>query len=922
MGRGGQGSMNGSGPVPVLRRPVGTSTSMSKLRAPGAGYDHKKLTMADIYSKPVRVGGTGGVAKPQPRNPLKSHGGGLIGNRGKTGRANVGASNRRTTKMGGGEVLSATGKAVLNSAAVVQQEGSFHKAQRDSHLPGRPTTDPNTTKALQIATAQVVQRELQGPPGVGKLGASESNLGDVPVNFAIDNPEPTSGRGRQSKNEETAGGAQAVRDGKPLVKYKPELVSKTEKVLGQRVVEARVQDNDLNAENPAAKPPKVPVKAKPYLAKADELGIKPRTYGRKKPEKFALTHVPMIPGLRGTAIAAVPGLRYMPVTILTDQLEKAEKIEGMGMSGAEILKNVAEWAEARGANISKTFRRFDEDKSGTVDVNEFKEGLAMIGFEPSEKELKEVLKIVDKVGFCCIATTFGTRILAFTGSHTHARSRLVCSCTQDDSGEVDYEEFASRISKILGDEDFKQSPLSASDRSSPSQQRPSTAGSAESRMVYTEIYNPYSERARPQTAPSLPQGMTRGSWGSRSEEVVATVGGTKKKATEWKNTYKTVPVPKDFDVEEVDCSWSFAALRTPEEQQELAQIRSVPEFGVKEGGELGVDCLGGALKDKLTQMAPQIADAFVVKDKDRTGKFTRGEFRDVMYKMNVNLTETQVERVFATYDRTNEDKIGWEDFLGHIDQTKKGPSTLGENYGSMLDQMHAEEPPQSLAVKLLPKTPVAHVGIPGQKRDVSFGLGDPHAPMPFYSAKNSQQVAPVFKATGQNSAYHITQDGIKPGSTLDHYERETRWVDRHQKAEKEQKKQRSMARQERKAANQERCKKTYKDEADKAEAKRQKRIQAFRKQKTRYVRRMRFLDPWNNAQVIEHHGQDTTSAMHASVPDHYAFEEPKTVEHDPYGMGANYGAELGKPSKNKRPTIAERHAAEYKQKEGGRAIGM
>ena len=92
------------------------------------------------------------------------------------------------------------------------------------------------------------------------------------------------------------------------------------------------------------------------------------------------------------------------------------------MSGAEILKNVAEWAEARGANISKTFRRFDEDKSGTVDVNEFKEGLAMIGFEPSEKELKEVLKIVDKVGFCCIGTTFGTRILVFTGSHTRALS--------------------------------------------------------------------------------------------------------------------------------------------------------------------------------------------------------------------------------------------------------------------------------------------------------------------------------------------------------------------------------------------------------------------------------------------------------------------------------------------------------------------
>lgn len=397
MGRGGQGSMNGSGQVPVLRRPVGASTSMSRLRAPGAGYDHRKLTIKDVYSKPVRVGGVGGVAKPQPRNPQKSHGGGIVGNRGKTGRKNLGASNRRTTTMGAAEVLSATGKAVLNSAAVVQQEGSYHKAQRDSHLPGRPTKEPDTTKALRIANAQVVERELRGPPGVGKLGASESNLGDIPVNFAVHNPEPTSGRGRQSQNEETAGGAQAVRDGKPLVKYKPELVSTTEKQLGQRVVETRVHDNDLNAENPAAKPPKVPVKAKPYLAKADELGIKPRDYGRKKVERFSLGNVPMIPGLRGTSIAAVPGLRYMPIAILTEQLEKAEKIEGMGMSGAEILRHVAEWAEARGANLSKTFRRFDEDKSGTVDVQEFKEGLAQIGFEPSEKELQEVLHIVDKV---------------------------------------------------------------------------------------------------------------------------------------------------------------------------------------------------------------------------------------------------------------------------------------------------------------------------------------------------------------------------------------------------------------------------------------------------------------------------------------------------------------------------------------------
>ena len=61
-----------------------------------------------------------------------------------------------------------------------------------------------------------------------------------------------------------------------------------------------------------------------------------------------------------------------------------------------------------------------------------------------------------------------------------------------------------------------------------------------------------------------------------------------------------------------------------------------------------------------------------------------------------------------------------------------------------------------------------------------------------------------------------------------------------------------MARQTRKATNQARCLETYERERLEREAKTQKRVNAFRKQKTRYVRRMRFLDPWNNASVIEY----------------------------------------------------------------------
>ena len=72
--------------------------------------------------------------------------------------------------------------------------------------------------------------------------------------------------------------------------------------------------------------------------------------------------------------------------------------------------------------------------------------------------------------------------------------------------------------------------------------------------------------------------------------------------------------------------------------------------------------------------------------------------------------------------------------------------------------------------------------------------------------------------------------------------------------------------------------------------------------------------------ACRHHGQDTSSAMHATVPDSFSFQDmaPKKVANDPFGMGQEYGAELGKPSKNKRPTIAERHAAEFKQKENQR----
>ena len=71
------------------------------------------------------------------------------------------------------------------------------------------------------------------------------------------------------------------------------------------------------------------------------------------------------------------------------------------------------------------------------------------------------------------------------------------------------------------------------------------------------------------------------------------------------------------------------------------------------------------MRDKLEQMAPKIADAFVRKDQKRTGAFTRKQFRDVMYSLDVPLTEAQVERVFVTFDQQNEGTLGWEKVREH-----------------------------------------------------------------------------------------------------------------------------------------------------------------------------------------------------------------------------------------------------------------
>ena len=172
MGRGGDSS------VPMFRL-ANVPIPLSKLRAPGAGYNHKSLTLGEKYVAPVHSGGIGGAQRPMPKNPDKSRNG-IVGNRGKIGRANVGASNRRSTEMPM-EVLNATGKVALNTSGLVNAEGTYHNKTRKEHLPGRATKQPDLTEGFRVIQKKIVERELLGPAGVGKVLASKSNLGATPT---------------------------------------------------------------------------------------------------------------------------------------------------------------------------------------------------------------------------------------------------------------------------------------------------------------------------------------------------------------------------------------------------------------------------------------------------------------------------------------------------------------------------------------------------------------------------------------------------------------------------------------------------------------------------------------------------------------------------------------------------------------------
>ena len=76
---------------------------------------------------------------------------------------------------------------------------------------------------------------------------------------------------------------------------------------------------------------------------------------------------------------------------------QARKQMGMAMLPKDdILRQISEKVESKSKNLRNVFRDFDEDKSGTVDVIEFRRGLAHLGFEMTNKQYDALLNRVDR----------------------------------------------------------------------------------------------------------------------------------------------------------------------------------------------------------------------------------------------------------------------------------------------------------------------------------------------------------------------------------------------------------------------------------------------------------------------------------------------------------------------------------------------
>lgn len=83
-------------------------------------------------------------------------------------------------------------------------------------------------------------------------------------------------------------------------------------------------------------------------------------------------------------------------------IQAPPSVGGAGRSAATVLHQIAEKVEQKSKNVRVVFRNFDEDKSGSVDYDEFRKGLAHIGITLNDADFQNLIEVVDNDKSGCI----------------------------------------------------------------------------------------------------------------------------------------------------------------------------------------------------------------------------------------------------------------------------------------------------------------------------------------------------------------------------------------------------------------------------------------------------------------------------------------------------------------------------------------
>ena len=802
------------------------------------------------------------------------------------------------------QILNSTGKVALNAEAI-------HRVSPEklaARLPGRPQAEINITEGLRFAAKELERRELSGPI-MATTNAHPSGAKTMDINFRKPEPVPTSGRDRNLKQEDKKKVEHPelhqtrLRASSPKADMRQSIVELDRCVSAPPVPEKKAKPSQKKRGKPGQERPTLPVFRGPSAELGDStmaVNVKkmPKDVGGEYRFKYDRIHLPPYRASGNQITPFMNGFQHLTKCPKQD-MKKPEPKDPKRVA-KNVIIDLAEKVVSR-INVRKTFRDFDEDRSGDLDYEEFRKGLEMLGFRVTDQEFKEVMKLLDVDGdgtieyeeFCSklgntsmyditedvddedadrertegLLQKVWERVdedgsgtldrgevskvliqMGFGGTGKKVLDAAMAEMDEDGSGEVDYEEFTAWFMKQDADKQANVPPT------------PHFKGVMEDDGIDRRDEWASDDEGADEDLflNTQPLHATTGSL----DDATPTRPGMR--ATIHKGHHDKIRIAKSFSTGDIDLKWKVPRS----DEQKAATIYHVPELNSKQTSPTKDKGLA-SLQEQFVRKQSTIIAAFNDADRERSGVVGRKVFRNTLYKLNISMTKAQVDRVYSCFNADN--ALDYTEFCE--DLIAGAPNT--QTYSDIMEGAQRGLPyRQADAERLLPKCAVEPIVHHAAKPKMWYFWNSPCA---------QSTVWRHMAATDDNSPYAMTKDGRNPGSKLDFYERGTSWVKRHQDLDRKLVVDQQKARGERTRHHQERCKKTYYKSKRREDEKQARRTATFRIQAQRYEGSVRRKEQYGaNPVLTKHLSYDMGSDMHCPRTRNTHRDDMHTQSHDLY----------------------------------------